>query len=108
MTVLGGQYHRNFQLIIKVNSIYITIVKIKYFLQFLQINNKFFIFLLLLPTMAINPVRIDYLTVCGFIHSRYKFCVQVNIISETVENLFSAGLTNTNTVKTYNLQHCIL
>ena len=35
--------------------------------------------------MAINPVRIDYLTVCGFIHSRYKFCVQVNIFSETVE-----------------------
>ena len=56
-------------------------------------------------TMAINPVRIDYLTVCGFIHSRYKFCVQVNIFSETVENLFSAGLTNTKNFKTYKLQH---
>jgi hypothetical protein len=55
--------------------------------------------------MAINPVRIDYLTVCGFIHSRYKFCVQVNINSENVENLFSAGPTSANTVKTYDLQH---
>jgi hypothetical protein len=55
--------------------------------------------------MAINPVRFDYLKVCGFIHSRYKFCVQVNINSETVRNLFSAGLTSTNKVKTYKLQH---
>jgi hypothetical protein len=58
-------------------------------------------------TMAINPVRVDYLTVCGFIHSRYKFCVQVNIFSETVENLFSAGLTYRSKVKTYKLQHWI-
>jgi hypothetical protein len=58
--------------------------------------------------MAINPVRIDNLTVYVFFHSQNNLCVQVNIISETVENLFSAGLTNTNTVKTYNLQHCIL
>jgi hypothetical protein len=57
--------------------------------------------------MAINPVRIDYLKVCGFIHSRYKFFVQVNINSETVENLFSAGLTSANTLKTYTLQHWI-
>jgi hypothetical protein len=57
--------------------------------------------------MAINPVRVDYLTVCGFIHSQNKFCVQVNIFSETVENLFSAGLMNENTVKTYKLQHWI-
>jgi hypothetical protein len=57
--------------------------------------------------MAINPVRIDYLKVCGFIHSQNKFCVQVNIFSETVENLFSAGLMSTNTFKTYKLQHWI-
>jgi hypothetical protein len=57
--------------------------------------------------MAINPVRINYLTVCGFIHSRYKFFVQVNIFSETVENLFSAGLISTNTLKTNDLQHWI-
>jgi hypothetical protein len=55
--------------------------------------------------MAINPVRVDYLTVCGFIHSRYKFCVQVNIFSETVENLFSAGITSANTLKITKLQH---
>jgi len=55
--------------------------------------------------MAINPVRVDYLIVCGFVHSRYKFFVQVNINSETVENLFSAGLTSANTIKTYKLQH---
>jgi hypothetical protein len=55
--------------------------------------------------MAINPVRIDYLKVCGFVHSQNKFCVQVNIISETAENLFAAGLTNTNTLKTNTLQH---
>ena len=57
--------------------------------------------------MAINPVRVDYLTVCGFIHSQNKFCVQVNIFSETVENLFSAGLISANTLKTYKLQHLV-
>jgi hypothetical protein len=57
--------------------------------------------------MAINPVRVDYLTVCGFIHSRYKFCIQVNIFSETAENLFSAGLMNENTLKTTKLQHLV-
>jgi hypothetical protein len=66
-----------------------------------------FVFPALHLTMAINPVRIDYLTVCGFIHSRYKFFVQVNIFSETVENLFSAGLTYGSEVKTYKLQHWI-
>jgi hypothetical protein len=65
-----------------------------------------FIFLWAL-TMAIHPVRIDYLTVCCFIHSQNKFCIQVNIFSETVENLFSAGLTNGSEVKTYNLQHLV-
>jgi hypothetical protein len=68
-------------------------------------------FMYLLPlcclTMAINPVRINYFKVCGFIHSRYKFFVQVNIISETVENLFSAGLMNENPLKTYKLQHLV-
>jgi hypothetical protein len=65
-----------------------------------------FIFLWAL-TMAINPVRIDYLTVCCFIHSQNKFCIQVNIFSETVENLFSAGQMNENTFKTYKLQHVV-
>jgi hypothetical protein len=57
--------------------------------------------------MAINPVRVDYLTVCGFIHSQNKFCVQVNIFSETVRNLFSAGIMNENTHKITKLQHWI-
>jgi hypothetical protein len=57
--------------------------------------------------MAINPVRIDYLTVCGFIHSQNKFCV-CNLVKLSIpENLFSAGLMNENTVKTYTLQHWI-
>jgi hypothetical protein len=55
--------------------------------------------------MAINPVRVDYLTVCGFIHSRYKFFVQVNIFSETVRNLLSAGQMNENALKITKLQH---
>jgi len=34
-----------------------------------------------------------------------NFIVQDTAFSETVENLFSAGLTSANTVKTYKLQH---
>jgi hypothetical protein len=31
--------------------------------------------------MAINPVRVDYLIVCGFIHSQNKFlCLQFSEI----------------------------
>jgi hypothetical protein len=55
--------------------------------------------------MAINPVRIDYLTASGFIHSQNKFCVCNLAKLSIAENLFSAGLTNTNTLKTYKLQH---
>jgi hypothetical protein len=57
--------------------------------------------------MAINPVRIDYLTVCGFIHSQNKFCVRNLVKLSIAENLFSAGLISENTLKTYKLQHWI-
>jgi hypothetical protein len=56
-------------------------------------------------TMAINPVRIDYLTVCGFIHSQNKFCVCNLVKLSVAENLFSAGLMNEDTLKITNLQH---
>jgi hypothetical protein len=61
----------------------------------------------LTTTMAINPVRIDYLTVCGFIHSRNKFCDQINVLYNPAKNLFSAGLMNENTLKITKLQHWI-
>jgi hypothetical protein len=55
--------------------------------------------------MAINPVRIDYLTVCGFVHSQNKFCVR-NLVKLSIdENLFSAGQMNEHTVKAYKVQH---
>jgi hypothetical protein len=58
-------------------------------------------------TMAINPVRIDYLKVCGFVHSQNKFSVRNLVKLSIAENLFSAGLMNENTVKTCMLQHLI-
>jgi len=57
--------------------------------------------------MAINPLRVDYLIVCGFIHSQNKFCVCNLVKLSIAENLFSAGLTSANTLKTYKLQHWI-
>jgi hypothetical protein len=58
-----------------------------------------------MPTMAINPVRIDYLTVCGFIHSQNKFCV-CNLVKLFIDqNLYLARQMNENTLKTYKLQH---
>jgi hypothetical protein len=57
--------------------------------------------------MAINPVRVDYLKVCGFVHSQNKFCVCNLVKLSIAENLFSAGLIGTNTLKTYTLQHWI-
>jgi hypothetical protein len=57
--------------------------------------------------MAINPVRIDYLTVCGFIHSQNKFYICNLVKLSIAENLFSAGLMNENTLKTCKLQHWI-
>jgi hypothetical protein len=64
-------------------------------------------FFALLATMAINPVRVDYLTVCGFIHSQNKFCVCNLMKLSIAENLFSAGLMKENTLKTYKLQHLV-
>jgi hypothetical protein len=55
--------------------------------------------------MAINPVRIDNLTVCGFVHSQNKFCVCNLMKLSIAENLFSAGLMNETPLKTYTLQH---
>jgi hypothetical protein len=57
--------------------------------------------------MAINPVRIDYLTVCGFIHSQNKFCVCNLVKLSIAENLFLAGQMNENTLETCTLQRWI-
>jgi hypothetical protein len=42
--------------------------------------------------MAINPVRVDYLTVCGFIHSQNKFlCLQFSEIIGSRKFIFGGA-----------------
>jgi hypothetical protein len=42
--------------------------------------------------MAINPVRIDYLTVCGLIHSQNKFlCLQFSEINGSRKFIFGGA-----------------
>ncbi|HAF27802.1 MAG TPA: hypothetical protein DCG75_02030 [Bacteroidales bacterium] len=57
--------------------------------------------------MAITIVNINYFKVYSLAHRRYKFCVQVNIFSETVEKSFSKGVMDENMFKTNELQYWI-